>query len=163
MLKRKLTAALIAAAAALVVAQSASAAQPFREPLDPPSGVLSDCGYDIGVEPGGTARQILTIFGDGRLTIRNHAEPTLTNLESGLEQSVRLRYVFTERQGHGSLTGQSLFSLLPGDVGPSGDVSDGGLIYVVGRLTYVMDPDTGAITSMKVTGTVTDVCEAMAS
>ena len=169
MLKRRLTAVLVTCAASLVVAQAATAQKPYREPLETGPGVLDACGYDIGIEPGG-GKEFLTIYDSGRLTIHARLRPTLTNVETGFTKVFRLSYLFSEtfdedaNQIEGQITGRSLFAILPGDVGLSGEPDpDGGLIYVVGRLTYAMDPETGAITSLNVSGTVTDICAVMAS
>ena len=170
MLNRKLAALLVAAVALLAIAPAAGAHKPFTEPVDLGETVPPGCSFDVQLTPeeGGSGR--LTIFDSGRLTIRTHANPTLTNTDSGDSKTYKLRYVFRETfddesgQSLGQITGRSLFLIAPGDVGPDGEVDpDGGLVLIVGQLRYAADPDTFAITSFDVRGQVIDVCEELAS
>jgi hypothetical protein len=159
---RKLRTALVVTALALVAVPTATATQPYTEPIDLEPHVFSDCGYDIGFEPDGT--DYMRIFDSGRFTVHSHGSPTLTNLETGESKTYRLRYQFQDTgDGHGQISGRFLFVILPGDVGPSGEVDpDGGLVHIVGRLELVADPETFAITSFQVSGRLTDVCAALA-
>jgi hypothetical protein len=169
MFNNKLTAGAIANAAALLMAPAAGAHKPFKEPLGLEASVIDTCPFDVGIEPDG-GNEFMTIFDSGRLTIHARLQPTLTNLETGFATSVHQSYLFSQtfdadaNELDGRVTGRSLFALLPGDVGPSGDVDpDGGLVRVVGQLSYTMDPETGAITSMSVRGELTDMCTLLAS
>ena len=159
---RKLRTACVVTALALVAVPAASATQPYTEPIDLDPQVISECGYDIGFEPKGT--EYMRIFDSGRFTVHSHGSPTLTNLETGESKTYRLRYQFQDTgDGHGEISGRFLFTILPGDVGPSGEVDpDGGIVHIVGRLDMVADPDTFAITSFQVSGRLTDVCAALA-
>lgn len=158
---RKLTAVLAASALALVAAPTAGAGQPFTEPIPLEDQVLPVCAFDVGFDRDG--REYMRIFDSGRFTVHSYGRPTLTNADTDESVSYRLRYLFTDTgDGRGSVTGRSLWTINPGDVGPSGEVDpDGGLIHVVGRLHYVADPETFAITSLTIDGRVTDVCDAL--
>jgi len=169
MFKQRLTAGVVAAAAALLVAPAAGAHRPFKEPIGLHASVLDACPFQVGLEPGG-GHEFLTIFDSGRLAVHARLQPTLTNLETGFAISVRQSHLFSEtfdanaNEFDDQLNGRSLFEILPGDVGPSGQVDpDGALVFVVGRLSYTSDPDTFAITSMDVRGTLTDMCAVLAS
>jgi hypothetical protein len=168
MLNRKITAALVATAIGLVTAPAAGADQPYREPIELTGGILPGCAFDVQITPDGT--ESLTIFDSGRVAVHAHNAPTLTNVDTGKSEVYRLRYLFQEtydadaNQLIGRLSGRFVFVILPGDVGPSGEVDeDGGLVNIVGRVRYTMDPDTFALTSFTVRGTMTDVCAELAS
>ena len=168
MVGRKLTAAFAASAVALVAAPAAGAQKPYEEAIQLEDQVLPGCASDVGLEPAADGREYLRIFAGGRFTVHSHARPTLTNLETGDSSTYRLRYQFQETidpdtgEARGQISGRSLWLIAPGDVGPSGEVDmDGGIVHVVGQLRYVGDPETFAITSLTVAGTVTDVCTAL--
>jgi hypothetical protein len=164
---RKLTAALVATTVALVMAPAGSAHQPYREPIELTEGIVPGCPFDVLRTPNGSEN--LTVFDSGRLTVRTHGTPTLTNVETGESEVYRLRYLFQEtfdaeaNQLIGRLSGRFNFVIFPGDVGPSGEIDeDGGLVSIVGHLRYTMDPDTFALTSFALSGTMTDVCAQLA-
>ena len=168
MIGRKLTAAVAASAVALVAAPAAGAQKPYQEPIQLEDQVLPGCGFDVGLEADADGREYMRIFAGGRFTVHSHARPTLTNLDTGDSVTYRLRYQFQETvdpdtgDALGQISGRSLWLIVPGDVGPSGEVDmDGGIVHIVGRLRYVADPETFAITSLTVQGRVTDVCAAL--
>ncbi|HEY5275234.1 MAG TPA: hypothetical protein VIK38_01640 [Coriobacteriia bacterium] len=157
-------AAIVALASALAVAQTAAAGKPVRTLITPTPFVVSDvCAFDVGVVPNGKD-QVLTTFDSGRTVVHTNSSPTLTNLVSGKSLVYRLRYIATADPAGivGSLSGQFNFLLFPGDVGPSGVVPDGAFLHIVGHLRYTLDPETFAVTSFSVRGTVTDICADLA-
>ena len=154
------SAAIVALAVALAVAQTATASKPDRMLITPAPFVVSEvCAFDVGVVPDGKD-QVLTVFDNGRAVVHTHANPTVTNLASRKSLVYRLRYTATTDAAGivGNLSGQFNFLLFPGDEGPSGVDPDGAFLHIVGHLRYTLDPETFAITSFSVRGTVNDIC-----
>lgn len=167
MFARRLSAALVGTAIVLGGASGAAAHQPYREPIDLTTQVIPLCSFDVQLTPHGA--EYLTVFDSGRLAVHAHGSPTLTNLDTGYSKTYRLRHLFQEtfdanaNEFVDQLTGRSLFVIFPGDVGPSGEVDpDGGIVYIVGQLRFTTDPDTFAVNSFTVDGTITDVCADLA-
>ena len=158
------SAAIIGMAVALGVAPTATASKPDRILITPVPFVATDvCAFDVGVVPNGKD-QVLTVFDNGRTVVHTHANPTLTNLASRKSLVYRLRYTATTDAAGivGNLSGQFNFLLFPGDEGPSGVDPDGAFLHIVGHLRYTLDPETSAITSFSVHGTVNDICAELA-
>jgi hypothetical protein len=167
MLKPKCTAVLIAAALTLLIASSAGAHPPYRESFELGDHVLPGCSFDVNFHPEG--RESLTIFDSGLLSIHSWGAATMTNADTGFSQEYARRYLLRESFDEeanvvrGQITGNLGWIVAPGDVGPGGAVDpDGGIVNIVGQLRYTADPDTFAITSFKVRGTLTDVCADLA-
>jgi hypothetical protein len=167
MLKRNCTAVFIAAALTLLIASSAGARAPYREHLPADDNVFPGCSFDVNVHPEG--RRTLTIFDSGRLTIHVSGVEAMTNADTGFSKSYARNYLFRESFDEhdnvvrGQISGRFGWIIVPGDVGPDGEVDpDGGLVNIVGQLRYTADPDTFAITSFQVRGTLTDICAELA-
>jgi hypothetical protein len=163
MLIRKLSAAAVGAAIVLAGAAGAGAHQPFREPIELTPDVIPLCTFNIQFTPHGAEYQ--TLFDSGRVTVHAHGSPTLTNLDTGYSKVYLLRHILRQtfdadtNEFVANISGRLLFEILPGDVGPSGEVDpDGGMVYIVGQLRFTVDPDTFALTSFTVNGAMTDVC-----
>lgn len=167
MLKPKCTAVFIAAALTLLIATSAGAHQPYRENFELGDHVLPGCSFDVNFHPDG--RESMTIFDSGRLSIHASGVATMTNADTGFSKEYTRNYLLRETFDEddnvvrGQITGNLGWLIAPGDVGPRGEVDpDGGLVNIVGQLRYTVDPDTFAVTSFKVRGTLTDVCADLA-
>jgi hypothetical protein len=167
MLKPKCTAVFVAAALTLLIASSAGAHAPYREHLTADDAVFPGCAFDVNAHPEG--RRTLTIFDSGRLTIHVAGVDSMTNADTGFSKDYPRNYLFSESFDEddnvvrGQVNGAFGWIIVPGDVGPDGEVDlDGGLLNIVGQLRYTADPDTFAITSFKVRGTLTDVCADLA-
>jgi hypothetical protein len=163
MLEPKCTAVVIAAALMPVIASAASAHPPYRENFELGDSVLPGCSFDVNFHPEG--RESMTIFDGGLLSIHASGVATMTNADTGFSKDYARRYLPREsfdEDGNvvrGQITGNLGWVIAPGDVGPSGEVDpDGGLVNIVGQLRYTADPETFAITSFTVRGTLTDVC-----
>ncbi len=157
-------AAIVALAVTLTVAPTATASKPDRMLITPVPFVVSDvCAFDVGVVPDGKD-QVLTVFDNGRTVVHTHSNPTVTILASGKSLVYKLRYTATTDAAGivGSLSGQFNFLLFPGDQGPSGVEPDGAFLHIVGQLRYTLDPETFAVTSFSVHGTVNDICADLA-
>jgi len=157
-------AAIVALAVTLTVVQTATASKPDRMLITPVPFVVSDvCAFDVGVVPDGKD-QVLTVFDNGRTVVHTHSNPTVTNLSTEKSLVYKLRYTATTDAAGivGSLSGQFNFLLFPGDEGPSGVEPDGAFLHIVGHLRYTLDPETFAITSFSVHGTVNDICADLA-
>ncbi len=156
---------------AVVVAAPAAAAAPTRtvSVAGPythyPAGTV--CDFDVTVYRPKGGWSAITDFSDGREAIVNHVvERTITNDATGatfVETSVAHEAdTFDGDLIIGSIGGQFIDLLYPGDVGPDGTIVDHLLaLYVQGRATYVVDGVTGETLAGSLVGTTTDICAAL--
>jgi hypothetical protein len=161
----------LAALSALVIAAPAAAAEPTRSvivagpPTQAPAGTLCDFDVTVYRPRGGWAA--ITDFSDGREAIVSHVvERTITRDATGatfVETSVAHEVdTFDGDLIIGSISGQFVDVLYPGDLGPDGTIVDHLLaLYVSGRATYVVDGLTGATLAGSLVGTTTDICAAI--
>jgi hypothetical protein len=160
---------LIATAAALLWASPALAAKPTRTVIQQTGTVTIPagfgCAFDVvaHLQPG--ARITFTEFSDGRLAYHEHANAILTNADTGATLYHRARFsgvdVYDDATGLVSSVTQGRVNVFfyPGDDGPFGTVAEPGAIYrFVGRISYLYDADTEAISDFSYSGSVTDVC-----
>lgn len=158
----------VVGALALVAVPTALAAKPIRTVFEPQPLVIPagfGCSFDVGGQPGEGARATLTEFSDGRTVIQGHAEPTLTNLETGETFAQRTRAKITDtfdpqtNEIVEEVSGRIFINLYPGDQGPSGLVEEpGAVLSVIGHQRLTFDPDTFVVSSYSLNGKATDIC-----
>jgi hypothetical protein len=165
--------AVVALALVLVVAAPAAAAQPLRTVIDGdpatrelPAGTFCDINVTT-VRPRGF-RLTVTDFSDGReALVASFVGRTYTNDETGATFAASTTALETDWFDaiplvRGVATGQFIYQLVPGDVGPGGVVVDHLLeLYIQGQATYVYDSNTGATLELTILGTATDICAAI--
>lgn len=157
----------VVALAAAALAGTAAADKPDRGPapsadFEFPAGMV--CPFPVI----GTTienRQHLTSFANGKVAFNGYFEVQVTNAANGnsitalSNGAVRLTEAGDDIRIQS--TGPLVWFLFPGDAGP-GDVSTGRTYLVKGNTTVLADPDTFAFHSFETTGSVTDLCEAVA-
>lgn len=154
----------------LVAMPSAQAAPPVRERWvnQPGSFVIpagDACPFAIQVQVS-FAFGSITQFSDGTTVYTDHADFTLTNIETGATQHQNTNATFTDTlTADGDivevLDGRYFFGFFPGDQGPDGEVGDGGASYLLfGHFEYAYDPDANfQITSFQADGRAIDLCQ----
>jgi hypothetical protein len=164
------TGALVVAMLAMALPHHAAhAAPPIRERSPRESGSFvfpagEACSFPVGVEIRFVFGSI-TEFSDGRIVFTDHADFTLTNLDTGATFVQHTNATFTDTPtADGNifevLDGSFFFGFLPGDQGPDGVVGEGGASYIlVGHFEYTFDPDTFQIISFQGSGRATDLCQ----
>ena len=148
---------------------AAHAAPPIRERFSSqdfsfviPAGEA--CPFAIGVQVR-FAFGSTTQFSDGRTVFTDHADFTLTNLETGATYVQHTNATFTDTlTADGNifevLDGRFFFGFLPGDQGPDGEVGEGGASFIlVGHFEYTYDPGANLITSFQADGRAIDLCQ----
>ena len=157
-------------ALALVAASPAAAAQPTRTVHSPgpvshyPAG--SGCEFDVTAYH--TGRTAVTDFSDGREAIETHyIDYTIVNDANGKTFVTNLVHHEVDWYDDanniaGRSSGDTIFTFLPGDVGPDGAIVDRNFsIYIKGTTTYVIDGATFATLAITIQGTYTDICAAI--
>ena len=115
--------------------------------------------------PGG--HTIVTVFGDGTTVYQVHAihrrvvsDITGTVYHNDIVAFDRER--LDNGVVRGTITGQFIWTFLPGDVGPGGVVFDHVMsLDIVGWATFVQDPDTWATLAFSLHGKYADICAAI--
>ena len=122
------------------------------------------CPFAIGVQVR-FVFESTTQFSDGRTVFTDHADFTLTNVETGATYVQHTNATFTDTNtADGNvfevLDGRYFFLFVPGDQGPDGEVGDGGaLFFLLGHFEYPYDPDTDEIISFQADGRAIDACQ----
>jgi len=170
-LTRSARGALIAVVLALLVAAPAAAAQPTRTVHSPspvghyPAG--TGCEFDVTAYRSG--RTANTVFSDGREVVETHyIDYTMVNDANGKTFVINFvhhevdRYDAANDVIHGRSSGDTIFTFVPGDVGPDGATVDHIFsIYAKGTVTYVIDGTSFATLAISIQGTYTDICAAL--
>jgi hypothetical protein len=156
---------------AVVAVSPAAAARPIRTVLTPgpvtfPAG--EGCAFDVRGVPDENARVVITEFDDGRVVFQGHANPTLTNLDTGASIVTSSRFRWVERPGSEpnetlvETSGPLNMSFLPGLLGPFGEVEEPGLLLrLVGHQRFTVfdiGEPTEIVTSYSFSGQTTDIC-----
>ena len=146
--------------AAAVLAPSAGAEKPVKEPL-PAGGVIEIAAGEVCPFPmvlDETAlKATLTTFSDGHTVIHAKGRVRVTNALSDESVSLRIAGSIEDRllsngDTRSTARGRNLLFYLSGDVlGP-------GLFLTIGRAVEIFDADTGAITSSDLSGKRIDIC-----
>lgn len=152
---------------ALIAVPTALGAKPIKTEFQPQPFVIPagfGCPFDVDVADE-DAQATITQFSDGRVVIHGHAEPTVTNLETGDSFLQRTRAKITQTVDPEAnevlfeISGRILINLYPGDQGPFGEVGEDGLVAsVIGHQRFTADLDTEVVTSYSLDGQATDVC-----
>jgi hypothetical protein len=163
--------AVMAVVLAVVAVPPATAARPIRTVLTPGPITFSageGCAFDVRGVPDENARVVITEFDDGRIVFQGHADPTLTNLETGASIVTRSRFRWVETPGSEpnetlvETSGPLNMSFVPGLLGPFGGVGEPGLLLrLVGHQRFtVLDfgEPTERVTSYSFSGQTTDIC-----
>ena len=174
---RKLTRTAPGAAIALVLALAAAvpaaAVQPTKTMIYIPQGTRTFdpgawCAFAVTRDRPSGFRLTITDFSDGREQVIGLAvQQTFTNPANG-------KSFVAQVSGHevdwfdaypvvrGTAQGEFIWQSLPGDVGPGGVIVDQLTeFYIRGSVTYVANWETGATSQFSLTGTATDMCEAI--
>jgi hypothetical protein len=154
-LRRRLTAVLATMVVAVLMASSATAAKPSREPFLIADEVLTGfCPFPVLLEVTAN-KEYVTFFDNGRILVTGKLFVRLTNVDEPsnvLNLNVSGPAVITETE---RILGRGLFVLFPEDVGGPG------LVLTTGRVDIIRGED-GFFTDFTVRGTTTDVCAALA-
>lgn len=163
--------AVIAVTLALLWAGPAAAAQPTRLTHSPgpvshyPAG--SGCEFDVSAYH--TGRTTVVDYSDGREVFETHyIDYTIVNDGNGMAFVTNLihhevdRYDAANDVYRGVSSGDTIFTFLPGDVGPDGGIVDHNFsIYAKGTVTYVVDGTTFRTLGISIQGRYTDICAAI--
>jgi hypothetical protein len=163
----------IAVALVLAIAAPVAAAQPTRTVIyfDPGTRSLAAgtfCAFDVTSDRKMSARLTITDYSDGReavmgLTVRRTYTSTVTGKSFAADTTAHeVDWFDATPLVRGEATGQFIYQLVPGDVGPGGVVVDHLLeLYIQGTVSYVYDSNTGATLMFALVGTATDICAAI--
>ena len=116
-----------------------------------------------------SGRTAITDFSDGREAIETHyIDYTIVNDANGKTFVTNLVhhevdwYDAANDVIRGRSSGDTIFTFLPGDVGPDGATVDHNFsIYAKGTVTYVIDGTTFATLAISIQGRYTDICAAI--
>ncbi len=172
-LTRAMRGAVVAVSLAVLIAAPAKAAQPIRTVIrfDPDTRSLlagTFCDFAVTTDRPLGARLTILDYVDGReATMALVARRTYTNPATGKTfvastNAHEVDWFDSSPLVRGEASGQFIYQLVPGDVGPGGAIV-GRLteLYVQGTATYVFDSTTGATLSLTVIGTTADICAAI--
>src|SRR5262245_15551857 len=159
----------VALALSLLVAAPAAAAQPSRSVSvfndlvrHFPAGVA--CEFDVTLNVP-EHRYTLMDFTSGKEVSFGHGLRRISNDATGDSIDLSIDAHEIDWWGSvivGSVTGRSIFTFAVGDAGPDGGVVDHVYsIYIVGRVSYVIDPTTFATLAISIDGTYMDICAAI--
>ena len=161
----------IAVALALMVTAPAAAAQPTRtvSSLGPVGHFPAGTGCEFDVTAYRSGRTAVTDFSDGREAIETHyIDYTMVNDANGKAFAINFvhhevdRYDAANDVIRGRSSGDTIFTFVPGDVGPDGATVDHVFsIYAKGTVTYVIDGTTFATLAISIQGKYTDICAAL--
>jgi hypothetical protein len=150
--------------AVAVLAPSAGAAKPIKEPLE--LGIVELAAGELCPFPtvvdGTGLKATVTTFSDGHTVFHAKGTQRVTNSLSDESVSLRVAGSIADRLlPNGDLRstarGRNVLFYLEGDViGPG--LTGPGLFLTIGRVVEIFDADTGAITSSVLSGKRIDIC-----
>jgi hypothetical protein len=172
-LVRAASGAVIALGLAVLIAAPAAATQPIRTVIRFDPGTRSFaagefCGFAVTSDRPMGARLTILDYVDGReaslgvVVRRTYSNPSTGKTFAASTNAHEVDWLDPTQLVRGEASGQFIYQLVPGDIGPGGViVSDLTELYVQGTATYVYDATTGTTLSITIVGTTTDICASL--
>lgn len=160
MFRRAILCGALALVAAVLLAPSAAADQPLKEPL-PNLDASGQFCKDFRVHIETTAnKEYIHIFSSGVGIITGVLKVEVTNLATGKTLALNISGPGKISPDGSTLVGGGPW-LLFGEEGQLGPNSDAGMMLIHGRTTLTLGP--GGIETIEVQGTTEDICAALAA
>lgn len=161
MIRRLLLAAVLGLAVGALIAPSAAAEKPLKEPLPFDDLTGQFCEDFLVLVHATSNKEVLHLFSSGEALITGVLKVEVTNLETGKTLALNISGPGKFSADGSTLSGSGRWLLFgePGDFGPG---SGSFMTLVAGRLEITFDEE-GGVTGLTTQGHVEDICAALAA
>lgn len=170
-LPRTARAAIFALGLALIVAAPAAAARPTRSVFESKDVVGhyapgNGCEFAVTTHTAESRYTVMDFSSGKEVSFGHYFTRTITNDATGQSVDVHVEAHEVDWFGpeviHGSVTGQSIFTFAVGDAAPDGSTVDHVYsIFILGKVSYVIDANTFATLAISIQGSYWDICAAI--